>query len=147
MIIADKFEHRLNQDGQNYEVVFEGNIGDSPRRCEVFHAGSKIGEATWYDNDGLIDRFPEHHMNPPRYWDRLCNEVERAYEFMLRGNTAALRTPWFITSDGYTLHYERGVWTDGDMTFSAATVSGHPLEDQGQNLEGTYYSTKPVWQT
>jgi hypothetical protein len=141
-IIADKFEINLNHDGQVYGIVFEGRIGDSPRRCEIFLSGCLIGEATWYDGDGLLDRFPDSEGNPPQFWRELCDQLESTYEYMLRAVEHVQKTPWF-TTDGHKLHFEHGEWTDGTHTFSAQTITGHPIDADGNGLDGTYHTNKP----
>ncbi len=48
----------------------------------------------------------------------------------------------FKTDDGYTLYLVNGVWVDSlipdsvDMSFSADAISGLPIEDNGDAING-----------
>lgn len=43
----------------------------------------------------------------------------------------------FITTDGYELHHQGNIWTDGDLSF-LADREGHPIDHEGNRLEGHY---------
>jgi len=43
----------------------------------------------------------------------------------------------FITADGYELHHEGNIWTDGDLSF-LADREGHPIDCDGNRLQGHY---------
>jgi len=141
-VISNKFEILLTDTGITYGVVFAGSIEDVPRQCEIFIEGHKIGQATW-QADGLLDRCSVDEKRPPHFWEKLCDEVERYYSFMLRGHRSAQKAPWFTTPDGYLLEYNFCVWTDGDLEYSAANITGRPLCEDGTYLSGTYHKSKP----
>jgi len=145
--IADRFEVNLNQDGQVYGVVFDGHIDDSPRRCEIFVSGCKIGEATWHKDDGLLDRFPENDTYPPKFWNELCDQIEMGYGFMLRGVASARKNPWFVTEDGKKVHFQQSdngfAWVGDSVIYEARVVTGSAVKDS-KTVEGTFFTKEPT---
>lgn len=72
-----------NNDGQLYTAVFEKHIGPAtPNRCTIHLNGCIIGEATWYKEDGLLDRFPEGE--PVEHWQEVCDRIEQDIERILK---------------------------------------------------------------
>jgi hypothetical protein len=47
-----------------------------------------------------------------------------------------VKTTIFQTSDGYRLHRELMIWTDGDLVFE--DFHGIPVDSEGEPLEGEY---------
>ena len=135
--ILDPIEFTAPSDGQRYSAVFEHFFNQSPNRCEIFIDGYKIGEATWYDEGGLMDRFPEGI--PIKAWNEVCDRIEHEVEYRIDGHKRAMRMPTFWPAEGdEPLIYKQGTWVGIKHSFGAAKVTGHPIDANGDMIKGTY---------
>lgn len=138
MAILTPIEFTATTDGQSYNAVFEHFFTESPNRCEIFLNGCKVGDATWYHDDGLIDRQPDHHLCPVKAWEEVCEEIEKAVEYRIDGHKRAMACPTFRTSQDELLHYKEGQWVGEKRTFGARLITGYPVDDDDTVVEGTF---------
>jgi hypothetical protein len=136
--ILDPIEFTADTDGQSYNAVFEGFFDQSPNRCEIFLNGGKIGEATWYDDDGLIDRLPDSDGMPIKAWNEVCDRIEREVEYRIEGHKRASQLPSFVTSHEETLAYGQGSWIGPEHSYGAKIVTGYPVDADDTLVEGTF---------
>lgn len=136
--ILDVIEFVATTDGQTYSAVFEHFYDQPTNRCEIFLNGGKIGEATWYDDGGLMDRLPDSDLRPVSAWNEVCDHIERQYEYRLDGHRRAKNLPKFRTAREEVLRYNQGQWVGQRHQYGARLVTGYPVDDDDTVVEGTF---------